>query len=50
MTEKLPDVQQQRISSVKLNRVGVSNIDFPIYIKPKKGEKVYYVIPSDKEE
>ena len=36
----LPDIQNTRVSSVKINRVGVSNVDFPIYIKTKSGDKV----------
>jgi GTP cyclohydrolase I len=39
MKDKLPDIQSKKINSVKLNRVGVSDVDFPIYVKTKKGEK-----------
>lgn len=35
---KLPDIQKTKIKSLKLNRVGVSGVDFPIYIKTKKGK------------
>jgi len=36
----LPDIQNVKVNSIKINRVGVSNVDFPIYIKSKSGEKV----------
>lgn len=37
---ELPDVQSQKMNSIKLSRVGVASVDFPIYIKTKKGKKV----------
>jgi len=40
MKKELPDVQSTKINSIKLSRVGVDNIDFPIYLKTKKGGKV----------
>lgn len=36
----LPDIQNTKINSIKINRVGVSNVDFPIYIKTKDDNKV----------
>ncbi|MHA1754285.1 MAG: GTP cyclohydrolase FolE2 [Candidatus Odinarchaeia archaeon] len=36
----LPDIQNTKINSIKINRVGVANVDFPIYIKTKKGSKI----------
>ena len=36
----LPDIQNTKVNSIKINRVGVSNVDFPIYIKTKGGNKV----------
>jgi GTP cyclohydrolase I len=40
MPQSLPDVQAQKINSIKLSRVGVQGVDFPIYIKTKSGEKM----------
>ena len=40
VSKELPDVQKMKDRrGIPINRVGVSNIDFPIYIKTKKGEK-----------
>jgi len=36
----LPDIQNDKINSIKINRVGVSNVDFPIYVRTKYGGKV----------
>jgi len=36
----LPDIQNTKVNSIKINRVGVSNVDFPIYVKTKSGDKV----------
>lgn len=37
----LPDIQAQKPTNpISLNRVGVTSVDFPIYIKTKKGGKV----------
>ena len=41
LIEELPDIQKSKDRrGISINRVGVSNIDFPIYIKTKHGEKV----------
>jgi len=40
ITDNLPDVQATKIKSIPLNRVGISNLDFPIYIKTQDGNKV----------
>ena len=37
---QLPDVQSMRVNSIKINRVGVSGVDFPIYVQTKKGDTV----------
>ena len=36
---ELVDVQKIKIKGMKLNRVGVTSLEFPIYIKTKKGDK-----------
>ncbi|RLI65936.1 MAG: GTP cyclohydrolase I FolE2 [Candidatus Asgardarchaeum californiense] len=40
MEDHLPDIQRTKVSSIRLSRVGVSGVDFPIYIKTKEGKKV----------
>lgn len=38
--DNLPDVQATKIKSIPLNRVGISNLDFPIYVRTRQGSKV----------
>ena len=35
---ELADIQKTKVKGMKLNRVGISNLDFPMYIKTKKGD------------
>jgi len=35
---ELDDIQKTKVKGMKLNRVGISNLDFPMYIKTKKGD------------